>query len=337
MDSRANERSGSFRTWDVLMSVDAHLWTPSANIETLRARAQAMAEVRRFFVDRAYLEVETPIMARFGVSDPYLQNIKAYFRAQAYCLQTSPEYHMKRLLAAGSGPIFQIARVFRDDEFGRWHNPEFSLLEWYKLAVDHHVLMDEVETFLQFMLDCPNMMRMSYQEAFQAACGLCPLQDSLADLKACLSAHDLGNVFDSSETDRDQHLFLLMSHVVEPYLARLNVPVAVYDFPVSQASLAKAHGLVAARFEVYYQGVELANGFNELTDAQSQLQRFNLDNQQRQSLGFETVPEDVYLLEALKHGMPACSGVALGLERLLALRFGFNQIAPTMAFAFERA
>lgn len=319
------------------MDFDAALWQPSASIETLRARAKAISDIRLFFTDKAYLEVETPIMARFGVTDAYLQNIKARFRSETYCLQTSPEYHMKRLLAAGSGSIFQLARVFRDDEFGRWHNPEFTLLEWYKLDVDHHALMDEVEAFLKFMLNCPDMKRMTYQAAFQEACGLCPLEDSLAVLKDTLAAHDLGNVFDELETDRDPHLFLLMSHVVEPYLASLNVPVAVYDFPVSQASLAKANGPVAARFEVYYQAVELANGFYELTDAASQAERFEADNQQRQSMGLDSVAQDVYLLQALYHGLPPCSGVALGVERLLALRLGVREIAPVMAFGFERA
>ena len=141
-------------------------WRPTSSIDTLKKRAELMACIREFFNQRQYLEVETPYMGRFGVTDIHLANIKASFRKQTYFLQTSPEYHMKRLLAAGSGPIFQIARVFRDDEFGRWHNPEFSLLEWYQLDVDHWYLIEEIEQLFQYLGECPPFKKLSYQQAF---------------------------------------------------------------------------------------------------------------------------------------------------------------------------
>ena len=315
----------------------SELWRPSARIEVLRQRAQLLATIRRFFVARDYLEVDTPVMAHFGVTDPYLTNIKAEFRSQPYCLQTSPEYHMKRLLAAGSGPIFQLARVFRDDELGRWHNPEFILLEWYQLGIDHHGLMDEVAIFLQELLHAAPMIRKTYQQVFLEACALDPFTASINELKKTLQHYDLANVLDAEEQAKDPYLFLLMSHVVEPFLAREDAPVAVYHFPPSQAALAQINKGVAERFEVYYKGVELANGFHELLDASVQAARFAQDQQQRQALGHQAVEEDPWLLQALAHGVPACSGVALGIERLLALALNQSSIAEVMAFDIARA
>ncbi len=306
-------------------------------MDALRARARILALIRVFFTTRDYLEVETPVMARFGITDVYLSNIKATFRGDRYCLQTSPEYHMKRLLAAGSGAIFQLARVFRDDELGRWHNPEFTLLEWYQLDIDHHVLMQEVDALLQHILGCAPLIKKTYQYAFLDACGVDPMQASLFELKAVLQRFDLGNVLPDSEPDRDQYLFLLMSHVVEPSLEHELAPVAVYDFPVSQASLAQIKDGVAERFEVYYRGVELANGFHELTDVSAQRMRFNEDNDIRQARGLPQCPPDDYLLQALAHGLPACSGVALGIDRLLALALEKDSIAQTLAFDVSRA
>lgn len=312
-------------------------WRPSADLETLVQRAQIIAKIRSFFTDRHYLEVDTPAMAHYGVTDPYLSNIKAYFRNKPYCLQTSPEYHMKRLLAAGSGPIFQLAKVFRDDELGRWHNPEFTLLEWYQLGIDHHALMDEMDLFLKAITGSKPMLRKTYQEAFLEACDLDPLQASILELKETLAIHDLSNVLPQDEQDIDQYLFLLMSHVVEPFLAQYDAPVAVYHFPPSQAALAKVNKGLAERFEVYYKGVELANGFHELTDAAAQAQRFNQDRTQREILGFNTVDSDPWLIEALKQGLPACSGVALGIDRLLALVLEKQSISEVMAFDLARA
>lgn len=313
------------------------MWQPSASIELLRQRARLLTQIRNFFTQRDYLEVETPIMAQYGTTDVYLQNIKAIFRQTSYCLQTSPEYHMKRLLAAGSGPIFQLARVFRDDELGRWHNPEFTLLEWYQLGIDHHDLMDEMDLFLQAILQSKAMIRKTYQQAFLEACGIDPFTASIEQLQQVLRHYDLDKVLPADEQDKDQYLFLLMSHVVEPFLSKEQVPVAVYNFPASQAALAQINNGVAERFEVYYQGVELANGFHELTDHEAQAKRFALDQKIRDEKGFSAVEADHYLLSALAHGLPTCSGVALGIDRLLALALQQSSIAQIISFDFTRA
>lgn len=312
-------------------------WQPSASIEILRQRANTLALIRQFFTERGYLEVETPVMARFGITDVYLANIMATFRQKPYCLQTSPEYHMKRLLAAGSGPVFQLARVFRDDELGRWHNPEFTLLEWYQLNIDHHCLMDEVDALLQLILASQPMLRKTYQQVFIEICELDPLSASIKDLQNTVERFNLDGVLPVEERDPDQYLFLLMSHVVEPALGKEAVPVAVYNFPVSQAALAKVNQGVAERFEVYFRGVELANGFHELTDAKAQASRFEQDLLIRQRQGLPQPEPDSYLLAALEHGLPPCSGVALGIDRLLALALKQKAIANILAFDFSRA
>ncbi|RUR12411.1 elongation factor P--(R)-beta-lysine ligase [Legionella sp. km772] len=317
--------------------MDGTHWQPAASLETLRQRAELLTQIRHFFTTRQYLEVDTPVMAHYGVTDPYLSNIKAYFRNKPYCLQTSPEYHMKRLLAAGSGPIFQLAKVFRDDELGRWHNPEFTLLEWYQLDINHHQLMDEMDLFLQTIAHSQPMLRKTYQEAFIEACDVDPFNTSVLELQKILERHHLANVLAPQETDLDQYLFLLMSHVVEPFLAQEDLPVAVYHFPPSQAALAQVNQGVAERFEIYYRGIELANGFHELTDVTAQEMRFVQDRLQRQKLGFDPVDSDPWLLQALAHGLPSCSGVALGIERLLALTLNKSSISEVMAFNVERA
>lgn len=318
-------------------SLPDDIWQPSASIDMLRARAHYMSMLREFFCQRGYLEVETPIMGRYGITDPYLANIKANFRDKEFALQTSPEYHMKRLLAAGSGPIFQLARVFRDDELGRWHNPEFTLLEWYQLGVDHLYLLNEVDELLQQIMGCRPLQTRTYQCVFQDICDIDPFEMSIQDLQICLRRYDLDSVLDPNEQNVDQYLFLLMSHVIEPALASEPNPTAVVDFPLSQASLAQIIDGYAARFEVYYQGVELANGFYELRDPVLQAARFELDNQLRGAQGKPTEAVDRYLLQALQHGLPACSGVALGVDRLLALACQQAQLSSCISFDFSRA
>lgn len=312
-------------------------WLPTASIDTLRQRAQIITTIRQFFIERSYLEVETPVMARYGTTDVYLSNMKAYFREKAYSLQTSPEYHMKRLLAAGSGPIFQFARVFRDDELGRWHNPEFTLLEWYRLGIDHYELMDEMDLLLQTVLNSKSMIRKTYRQVFQDVCDVDPVVASIESLQQLLAQYGLDNVLPPREQDRDQYLFLLMSHIIEPALKEQDAPVAIYNFPISQSALAQIKDGVAERFEVYFQGVELANGFHELTDAIAQKQRFAHDQQIRMQKGLTSVEADHYLISALEYGLPSCSGVALGIDRLLALALKQESISDVMAFDFSRA
>jgi lysyl-tRNA synthetase class 2 len=298
-------------------------------------RAAIIAQIRQFFTTRAYLEVETPIMARYGVTDVYLTNIKAVFRNQPYCLQTSPEYHMKRLLAAGSGPIFQLGKVFRDDELGRWHNPEFTMLEWYQLEIDHHRLMEEVGALLQEILHCPPFIKKSYREIFLEICHIDPFIASISELQNTLAAHDLEGVVVDEE--KDGYLFLLLSHVIEPALAKLPAPVALYGYPPSQAALARIEEGAAARFEFYYKGIELANGFYELTQKVAQESRFVEDLRIRQQKAWELPAMDLYLLDALEQGLPPCSGVALGVDRLVALALGVEDIASILSFTIHNA
>lgn len=318
------------------MSEDV-LWQPSASLSVLKQRALLLSQIRDFFSQRGYLEVETPAISRFGITDVYLSNIKAIFRERTYYLQTSPEYHMKRLLAAGSGPIFQLAKVFRDDELGRWHNPEFTMLEWYQLNIDHHALMDEMDELLQTILQCGVMLRKTYQDVFLEACGLDPFSATIAQLHAVLQNFELDQVLTPGEQDRDQYLFLLMSHIVEPKLAQERVPVAVYNFPPSQAALAKINQGIAERFEIYVQGIELANGFHELTDANAQAARFRQDLAIRRSKGLPEPELDELFLTALERGLPPCSGVALGIDRLLTLALRQPSISNSLAFDFSRA
>ena len=316
---------------------DEYFWQPSASIEFLRQRARFIAKIREFFSQNFYLEVETPIMAHHGVTDAYLSNIKAEFRSQSYYLQTSPEYHMKRLLAAGSGPIFQLARVFRDDELGRWHNPEFTLLEWYQLNIDHHALINEMDLFLQTLVHSKPLMKVSYEEIVLESCRINPFTASIAELQQVLKRYDLDKVLAADELNKDQYLFLLMSHVVEPFMATIDVPIAVYNFPPSQAALAQINNGVAERFEIYYRGVELANGFHELCDVKAQERRFKQDLDLRQELGLTLPTPDAWLLQALEEGLPSCSGVALGVDRLLALAMGCSSISEVMSFDVSRA
>ena len=263
--------------------------------------------------------------------------MQTQFRGRPYCLQTSPEYAMKRLLAAGSGPIFQLFRAFRDDEQGRWHNPEFSLLEWYKLDVDHHGLMDEVEALICSLLPVDTMQRVSYQQLFIDYCQLDPLSATVDELKQFLSSiNRLSSAF-ANEEDKDQFLFFILIECIEPQLTQCQEPIAIYDFPASQAALAKTSGDVGHRFEVYYQGVELANGFYELSDAKEQASRFHYDNKLREQKGFPSKPLDTRFLAALEKGLPRCSGVALGVDRLIALALDCHSIQEVMAFPVGRA
>jgi lysyl-tRNA synthetase class 2 len=312
-------------------------WMPSASIQTLRHRAAFMARIRSFFTKQGYLEVETPVMGAFGVTDVYLESIPVECLGQSFFLQTSPEYHMKRLLAAGSGPIFQLSRVFRDDEAGRWHNPEFTMLEWYRPGMKYHEMLQEINIFLMQMLNTHPLQIKTYQEIFELFCGFNPFDVSLLDLKKQLKQYKLTDILSTDEQDIDQYLFLLMTHVIEPELAKYDAPVAVIDFPVSQAALACIRGDIAERFEVYFKGIELLNGFHELTDAKAQAARFALDNQKRVMQGLEPRAIDTRLLAAMSNGLPPSTGVALGVDRLFALMQKHHHIQAGLAFDIASA
>ncbi|EMJ9776413.1 MULTISPECIES: elongation factor P--(R)-beta-lysine ligase [Morganella] len=319
-------------------------WQPTAPIANLLKRAKIVNEIRHFFADRGVLEVETPTMSQATVTDVHLRAFETQFTGPGAAqgitlyLMTSPEYHMKRLLAAGSGPIYQMGRSYRNEEAGRYHNPEFTMLEWYRPHYDMYRLINEVDDLLQQTLECESAESLSYQQAFLRYLDIDPLtaeKDKLRDVAAKL---DVSNIADTEE-DRDTILQLLFMVGVEPHIG-LEKPTFIYHFPASQASLAEISSedhRVAERFEVYYKGVELANGFRELTDAAEQRQRFERDNRKRASMGLPEQPIDENLLAALEHGFPECAGVALGIDRLIMLALGAERISDVIAFPVDRA
>ncbi|WP_148863487.1 EF-P lysine aminoacylase EpmA [Marinobacter fonticola] len=320
-------------------------WQPTASLAAMKERAALLAYLRRFFDSRDVLEVETPLLASHGVTDLHLDCIPARLAAasgfgggQAY-LQTSPEYHMKRLLAAGSGAIYQVFRAFRDGERGRRHNPEFSLLEWYRPGFDDHRLMDEVGELVCGWLNIPAPERMTYRQAFLQYAGLDPFTLSLDALRRRVG-EQAGDAAFAANLERDGCLDFILTHSVEPALSKRSA-VFIHDYPASQAALARtreADGYrVAHRFELYLYGVELCNGYWELTDAEEQRSRFEQDNALRRQHGKPGMPADEFLLAALRSGLPDCAGVALGLDRLLMCRLGVQAIEDVIGFPIEHA
>lgn len=314
-------------------------WQPSASIETLRQRAAMLDAIRGFFRDRGVLEVETPMLSRHAITDPALHSATARLAglAQEFFLHTSPEFFMKRLLAAGSGDIWQVCKVFRGAEQGRWHNPEFTMLEWYRSGFDHHALMDEVAELLQVLLPARVNVAtqvLSYRDAFIAHAGIDPFTATDAELREAVSTSGV----DAAECSRDDCLDLLASHAVYPHLGHGKVAF-VTDFPASQAALAKlnADGETARRFEAFVDGVELANGFHELGDAGEQRARFEAENRRRRERDLPEMPIDRHLLDALENGFPDCAGVAVGFDRIVMLATGADSIADVLSFGFDRA
>jgi lysyl-tRNA synthetase class 2 len=319
-------------------------WKPSASLTMLKIRARLLQRIRAFFQDREVLEVETPLLSSAAVTDPHIESyaIKNSQYGKPRYLHTSPEFAMKRLLAAGSGSIYQVCKVFRQGEVGRWHNPEFTMLEWYRLGFDHQQLMAEVDCLLRELVDgyltLGDTQHLTYRDAFQQYAGLDPHSASTDQLQAKVKEHGI-DVTGLDENCKDPWLDLLMTHVVEPALPR-ECPVFIYDYPASQAALARIRQdapPVAERFELYIFGMELANGFHELTDAQEQRQRFVADNQARAAAGLSSMPIDEHFLAALDAGLPACAGVALGVDRLVMLAAGAKSISEVLAFDAERA
>lgn len=319
-------------------------WQPTADQGARLARAHLYAQVRAFFAERKVLEVETPILARYGVSDVNLHSFRldaapatGYAGGPLY-LQTSPEYAMKRLLASGSGCIYQISRVFREGERGPRHNPEFSMLEWYRVGFNDQQLMDEVEALLLRLLPQARFQRLSYRQLFIRILGLDPFTAALADLQQCAAAWLAQPL--AKALPRDDLLDVCMTHAIEPALAAMGA-VWVQDYPASQAALARTRWQegheVAHRFELYLDGLELCNGYWELTDSKEQQARFAANNQQRHAQGLPAVAQDACLLDALKAGMPDCAGVALGLDRLLMRMLNSQCIDAVLNFPIERA
>jgi len=313
-------------------------WQPSASIANIQRRAVALGKIRTFFYQRNILEVDTPLLCSAGVTDPSLEPLVVeggVSLANPRFLQTSPEYCMKRLLAAGSGSIFQIAKAFRDGEAGSSHNPEFTMLEWYRIRYDHHQLMAELAELVCHTLGERKWQKFSYRELFIRELELDPFTAPLQQLRDTALAHlDLSFV----SGDRDLWLDLLMSHLIEPQLAKSGM-CFVYDYPASQAALSRIVRSgdvdVGQRFELYVDGMELANGYCELTDPAEQERRFRADNDRRREMGLAERPMDRQLLAAMNHGLPECSGVAVGLDRLLMLLTGSSDIRDVLAFDWQ--
>lgn len=315
-------------------------WAPSASIEVLRSRAEMLRGIREYFHARGVMEVDTPALSGHGTVDRF---IDSYAVPGAGWLHTSPEFAMKRLLAAGSGPIYQLCHVFRSEPAAVLHNPEFMMLEWYRPGWDHHRLMDEVaELVAAVVADAPACGRCTYFDAFKRFAGLDPFLAPLTELQEGLGRHRVAlptDVSGEDAQDRDFWLDLWMGAVVGPTLGH-DRPIMVHDFPASQCAMAKVRdGIppVAERFELFWHGVELANGFHELTDPDEQARRFAADSAWRRRHARPTPPPDQNLLAALAAGMPEGAGVALGVDRLLAGVLGATSIADCMAFDTQRA
>jgi len=312
-------------------------WQPSASLEALRLRASLYQKIRHFFQQRDVLEVETPLLGRAASTDLHLASMAV--QADNKFLQTSPEFAMKRLLASGSGAIYQICKAFRCGESGSRHNPEFTMLEWYRPGFDHFDLMDEVALLVGLLLGERTVKKLSYRDAFNGVLNEDP--HSCSEQVLVQLAEQWTGYVAASDDNRDTLLDLLMSQVIEPTLGRGELTF-IYDYPASQCALAKlsidAEGVqIAERFELYVDGVELGNGYFELTDGAEQQRRFDRDLQQRADNKRPTVPIDQRLVAALNHGLPDCAGVALGIDRLLMLMAGTDTIREVIAFPADIA
>ena len=320
-------------------------WRPSGSLEAMRLRARLYAEIRGFFAARGLLEVETPVLSEAGNTEPNIDSFSTAFSghrdagAPRRWLRTSPEYPLKRLLAAGIGDCYELGRVFRNGEAGGRHNPEFTMLEWYRVGWDHLRLADEAVALVQQALALvgrrAQVESTSYRDLFLRWVGVDPFLAADAQLRQPLD----GIGIDAQDLSRDDWLDLLMTHRIQPGLAADRITV-VHDWPASQCALARVRDgdpPVAERFELYLGRFELANGYHELTDAAEQRQRFERDCAVRAARGTVQPPLDERLLGALQSGMPDCAGVALGVERLLMALLGTDRIGDVLAFDFGRA
>lgn len=322
-------------------------WQPTLTWEYAQKRSQILKKIRQFFEERKVVEVETPALSQGTVTDVHLEGISCHYNflsdssadnAATLYLQTSPEFHMKRLLASGYGCIFQIAKAFRHEEAGRFHNPEFTLLEWYRLGFDHFQLMDEVSELLKYILACNEPTKITYQQLFIKYLSIDPLVVSRTELLTLIDYHDKLSDWLCKEPDNDILLQFIFTEIIEPQIG-YDAPCFVYNFPSSQASLANIcseDDRVAERFECYFKGIELLNGFNELTDAEDQIKRFQEDNDKRKLLSLPEKPIDKNFIEALSKGLPKCAGVALGIDRLIMLAVKAEYIEEVISFPIAR-
>lgn len=318
--------------------MNENTWRPTASIETLKARSEFINKIREFFRERDVLEVETPILSHATVTDPYIQSVEVPMGESKVYMQTSPEFAIKRLLAAGIGSVYEICKSFRYGEVGQHHNPEFTMIEWYRIGFSLSDLMDEMDDLFQFLLNTEKAERFSYKQVFEKYLSINPHLASAIELRICAHQYGISDVDGTDVEDRDVWLQLLMSDYIELRIGK-STPTFIYDYPSSQSALARLKDdggvKVAERFEVYFKGMELANGFHELADSDEQRSRFEDDLIKRKKLGCPEVKIDENFLSALAHGLPDCSGVALGLDRLFMLALGKESIGEVMSFTFD--
>jgi lysyl-tRNA synthetase class 2 len=313
-------------------------------MENLKRRAELLKRLRLFFDDRDFFEVETPLLSSDVVVDRHIEPVAVERlrtgipgAAESYWLQTSPEFSMKRLLAEGAERIYQICKAFRNSERGPHHNPEFTMLEWYRVGDSYDQGRELLADFATFIFDCNQVDQVSYQKAFRDHLSLCPFASSTAELLSL--AREKTSVEFCDDDSKDEVLNALLSECIEPVLGD-SQPVILFDFPASQSALAKVREEefpVAERFELYFQGVELANGYHELCDADELVQRNQQVNLQRAADGKQSLPVESRLLEAMRKGLPGCCGVAVGVDRLLMLLLEVEEIAEVVAFPIELA
>jgi lysyl-tRNA synthetase class 2 len=323
-------------------------WRPTANLDALRLRARLYATIRAFFAERALLEVETPVLSVAGNTDANIESFSLEFSGRTEgaprtrWLRTSPEFPLKRLLAAGVGDCYELGRVFRNGEAGGRHNPEFTMLEWYRVGWDHLRLVEETVALVRAALALvgrdATVEITTFRDLYRDRLGIDPFTADETALRA-----SLGDVrIDPEGLTRDDWLDLLMTHRLQPMFDRHAILV-VHDWPASQCALARIRAGrgdvpdVAERFELYLGPLELANGYHELTDAAEQRARFERDHALRAARGSVRPPLDEGLLAAMSAGLPACAGVALGIERLLMALLGTDRIADVLAFDFAHA
>lgn len=318
-------------------------WEPTATIAVLKERAAFLSAIRHFFDKRLVMEVDTPVLSRSVSTAPHLHSFAVSTNKAQECLrylQTSPEYGMKRLLAAGSGPIYYLGKAFRKGEIGARHNPEFTLLEWYRPKWDHLELAKEVDTLFGYLLGSEPAEQVTYAALFEQFLGIDPHLCAIEVLQDLCIKKDWVSAISLPVMDKDGWLDLVMTHAIEPHLGQSR-PTIVIDFPASQASLARTRSNgtyeVAERFEFYYRGLELANGYHELQCTLTLERRFQEDLIKRQKAGLEALPIDHQLLTAMASGLPDCAGVAVGVDRLLMLKLGNPNIANVLPFAWENA
>lgn len=325
-----------------------HFWPDMAaesSFAALRLRAQLYALIRHFFAERDVLEVETPVLSAAANTDPNIESFSVLFSghvdagARRRWLRTSSEFPQKRLLAAGIGDCYELGRVFRNGEAGRRHNPEFTMLEWYRLGWNHLRLADEVVALVCAALALVDkqatVQSFAYRELFVQAIGVDPFTAHIDELRAALP----GVQVDGEGLGRDDWLDLLLTHRIEPGFPAAQITL-IQDYPATQCALARIRRddpPVAERFELYLGTRELANGYHELNDAAEQRTRFEQDNARRRARGLVEVPMDEHLLAAIAGGLPECAGVALGIERLLMAMLDSDDIRDVLAFAFADA